>query len=92
MENEYKIIAYTVGNKHVQEIWEYKTDTFDWQVARASAIELARIWKEESDLEESYDGIMLEMSYGIEGNPEHTFQIDLLTGRRMHSPEITQAL
>lgn len=92
MENQYKIIAYTAANKHTDEVCEYDADIFGWEDARLSAIELAKLWKEDSGLEKSFDGIQLFLRYGIEGNPEHTFIIALLTGNRMHSPEITQAL
>jgi hypothetical protein len=92
MESQYKIIAYTAANKHTDEVCEYHADTFGWQDARIAAIELASLWKADSELENSYDGIQLHMTYGIEGDSEHTFIITLLTGQRMHSPEITQAL
>ncbi|MFN4915333.1 MAG: hypothetical protein ACK5FT_08455 [Sphingomonadales bacterium] len=92
MEHQYKIIDYTVANMNTKEICQYHTDSFPWEEARSSAVALALLWKEHAEQENKYQGIKLWLTYGIEDNSDHTFMIHLLTGDRMHSPEITQAL
>jgi hypothetical protein len=90
--NNYKIISYSVANKNTNEFLQFCTDRLDWKEARRSAVESAILWKQESKLENKYQGIQLWLTYGIKDNPEHTSLIHILTGERMHSPEITQAL
>jgi len=92
MEDKYRIIEYAVANVNTNEMCHFNLVKHQWEEARNSAIAKAMFWKEQSELEEKHQGIQLWMRYGIEANPDHVFMINLLTGDRMHSPEITQAL
>jgi hypothetical protein len=89
---KYKILSYTVANQNTKEICEYPTDSFSWEEARFSAIELANLWKEHSDLEDAYQGIQLWLTIGNDDQSEHKKIIHLLTGSRMNTPSIVQAL
>lgn len=92
MEANYKIISYTVHNQNTQEMIVFHCEKYHWSDARTLAIEKATSWKENSPLENKYEGVALILTYGIEDDPEHVFMIHILTGSRMNNAEITQAL
>jgi hypothetical protein len=92
IDNNYKVIAYSATLESSNEMYEFRTDSVNWFEARKKAIEQALLWKNSSDKKDNYLGIKVELVLTnlIEKTNVKIFTI--LSGNRMHSPEITKVL
>ncbi len=89
MESEYKIIKYEVFNNATQESVSFEVTGKSWLEVRSSAIDLAVKWKTESS---EKTGISINMIYGIESNPDHTFIVNILSTESLSTSEALHLL
>ncbi len=92
MKEQKTFVIYKVSNSKTKETKEFSTRKMVWSKARDKAIECAVQWKKESPLSKKYQGIRLDMIYGMEDDKDIRFVVTLLTGHRMHSTKIISAL
>lgn len=92
MEDQYKFISYIAAKSRINELKEYCIDTYGHRGARSKAIKKVMDWKKASTLKRKYQGISLTLIYRIDGDCEHAFFVQILTGTRMHTSAIVQAL
>ena len=92
VDTKYKVIAYVTSIVNGDESYEYLTDELNWIDARNKAIEKACSLRESSDQKNKYAGIELRIKIVNQVDPSKLETFTLLSGKRMHSPEITEIL
>ena len=84
---------YRASNLQTKESKEFDfEDDETLQAAREAAVDLCIEWKNSSTRKRDYSGIRLELLVRVVEKNYDIESMTILTGRRMHTPEILEAL